>query len=363
MHRAIPTIVRWAILTMVFCACAHRPSPRVSCEVGFAALSQETAGTTEPMDERPIVHITHVRVIGVDAPLARTLQARLETKVGMLMSDAPLREDLRQLWASGVVADVRVELEGESGIAFLVEPRDAIEKVSVRGGDPAMARRFRLLAGAPFEPARLQRMADAAKLAYVRAGHTEATVDVRQARSPRGMMVCVAANPGPKLTIQSLTFPGRSALEETALISAMHGDVKINRVGGTFDPGALEANKIFLEAAYWDAGHANVRFGEPVATRRGKRLVVEWPVEEGPKFRLGKITIKQRVGHPIALESGELFGRTKIVAARDRLRAELDAHEVDVHTDVDLETSTIDLTFDIQWRWPWQALGSLSSRR
>jgi outer membrane protein assembly factor BamA len=332
----------------------------VTCGPGFAALSQQSVGITDTLGERPIQEVTSVRVVGVDPALARTLTARLETKVGTLVSEAPLRDDVRRLWRSGVVSEARVELEGagQTGVVFQVEPRAAIDRVTVLGGDPQMARRFRLLAGAPYEPARLQRMADQAQLAYVRAGHLDAHVEVRRAR--HGTAVCVAANPGPRPLIAELVFPGRSAIAQADLVAAIRGEDKLNRAGGRFDAAALVENKIFLEVLYWEAGYANIRFGEPSVRRSGNRLVVAWPVDEGPKFRFGKVSTKQRIAQPIELRSGDVFSRSKVVRARDRLLADLGAFDIFPLTKLDVDTATIDITFDIQWRWPWQAL-ALSS--
>ncbi len=307
------------------------------------------------MEERPIHEITSVRVAGVDPALARTLSSQLATKVGTLVSEAPLRDDVRRLWKSGVVADARVELEGHdrTGVVFLVEPRDVIDRVTIRGGDREMARRFRLLSGAPYEPARLQRMAESAQLTFIRSGHVDANVEIKRAATPHGVAVCVAANPGPKLTIAEIEFPGAS-LPKTALLAEMKGSKKTNRVGGVFDAGGFEIDKIYLEAAYWERGHADVRVGEPRAIRRGTRLIVEIPIDEGPVFRFGRVTASHRLDRPVALDG--MFARSKIVDLLERLRALPGVDDVTPRTNIDRERHTIDVAFDIQWRWPWHVL-------
>ncbi len=278
----------------------------------------------------------------------------------MMVSDAPLRDDLRRLFKSGVVADAQVELVDEDQIEFVVEPRATISGVVVRGGDPQMARRFRLLEGAPYEPARLRRMAEQAQVAYVRAGWLDATVEARRATVGDRVSVCVAANPGPKLTIREIAFPGRAAISATTLTAAMRS--KSNKVGSAFDAGGFEIDKIFLEVEYWDRGHANVRVGTPRAIKKGNGLLLEIPIDEGPVFRFGKVSASHRLDAPIALTTGDVFGRTKVVKAIEELKALPGVEDAIPSTTFDHEHRTIDITFEIRWRWPWFALSHWLSR-
>lgn len=341
-------------------ACAHS-SPAPTCATNFVTLSQRSSTATDAgLARRPYSWITAVRVTGVQPALARTLEQQLTTEVGMMVSDAPLRDDLRRLFKSGVVADAQVELVGEDQIEFVVEPRATISRVVVRGGDPQTARRFRLLEGAPYEPARLRRMAEQAQVAYVRAGWLEATVEARRAIAGDRVSVCVAANRGPKLTIREIAFPGRAAVSATTLTAAMRS--KSNKVGSAFDPGAFEGDKIFLEAEYWDRGHADVRVGIPRAIKKGHGLVLEIPIDEGPVFRFGTLSASHRLDAPIALTPGDVFGRTKVIKAREELRALPGVEDAIPLTKLDHEHRTVDITFQIQWRWPWFALSHWLSR-
>ncbi len=199
-------------------------------------------------------------------------------------------------------------------------------------------------------------MADAAQLAYVRAGWLDATVEAKRVVGRDRVAVCVAANRGSKLTISELAFPGRKAIPQATLLAAMKGSEKTNRVGGVFDAGGFETDKIYLQAEYWERGYANVSVGEPRPVRKGNKLVVEIPIVEGPVFQLGQITTSHKIDAPIPLTSGELFGRKKIVSALERLRAQPGVEDVTPRTKVDVERRTIDITFQIQWRWPWHAL-------
>ncbi len=360
MQRALVDCVRGCWALVILCACGHSPPSRATCGGNFATLSQASSATAiHDLDRRPLLWITAVRVTGVDPALARTLEHGLATETGMLVADAPLRDDVRRLFKSGVISDAHVALVGDDEIEFVVTPRARIQRVRVYGGDPEMARRFRLLEGAPYEPARIQRMTDAAQLAYIRGGRPDAMVEARRVVTGDRVAVCIAANPGPKLTIGALTFPGATAISQSKLVAAMRSTEKVNRVGGVFDPGALETDKLFLQAEYWERGHANVKIGEPRTSRRGSRLVVEVPIDEGPVFRFGRIST--RVDLPTLLVPGDTFARTKILEALETLRRSPEIEDVTPRTKLDVDRRTIDITFDIRWRWPWFALSHLPS--
>lgn len=359
MHRR-QTVRGWLLL--IICgACAHAPPPRATCGGGFSALSQPaTTDLATALDHRPAAQtVTAVRVTGVAPALARTLANGLATRVGMTVMEAPLQDDVRGLFRSGVIADARVELVGDTEIEFAVVPRAPVERVEIRGSDPQLARRFQLLVGAAYEPSRIRRMAEAAQLAYTRAGWLEATVEARRRVTARGVALCVAANRGPRLTISELTFPGRTAVPAPALVAAMKGDPKVNRVGGVFDAGGFELDKLYLQVEYWERGHANVRVGEPRAVRKANRLVVEIPIDEGPVFTFGQLSASARIdglAGRLPIAPGERFSRTKVMAALDVLRALPGVDDVTPSTHLDTEHRTIDITFDIRWRWPWYAL-------
>lgn len=361
----------FVLLLVAFAGCVGGKPPvtPVTCGAGWASLG---AFALPEIDREPVVDrtamasrtISDVRVTGVDRSLARTLEALLQTRRGQTFADAPIADDLRRLWALGVIDDARLELEGDR-VAFVVIPRPRVGRVVVPRRDPEALRRFDLLAGAVYEPQRIARIAAAVKLNYVREGHLDARVDV--SRRPQGkgdiVDVCVASAPGPKITIRSVTFPGRKRISEATLLAQLHGEkANINRVGGLFDADALEYDEVFLLNEYYEAGMVNAHVGDARMRRHGDQLDIEIPIDEGPEFTVGTATI--RVGQSgmfgapriaIPLSYGELFKRSRVQAARDAIMQATGA-EVLPLTHVDLAHERIDITFELTWRYPWDAL-------
>lgn len=311
-----------------------------------------------PLADKSTTTIAAVEIVGAPPRLAATLARLIATTPGMVVSEAPLQQDLRRLWQSGVVADADIELGGTSRdrVRFVVTVRPPIGKVTVRGGDRDLARRFALLEGTRYEPTRLARMAEASELAYRRSGRLDATVDVttRSSRQLGGVDVCVAANPGPMVTISEIRFAGRTAIGERDLLAALTKGGETNRPGGLYDADAFGNGVIHLQAAYWDRGYALVEVAAPRLVRLGERLVIELVIREGELFRIGAVTTNGFTRAPLTKLAGARFSRSEIVEAKDRLQTALDASDVTPLTKIDLERRVINIYFEASWQWPWQ---------
>ena len=263
--------------------------------------------------------IDHVYITGVDERLAKALRAELVTREGMLLDRAPLREDLRRLWKLGVIEDAIVTI-GEAEVTFELTPRRTITNVVRKGGDALAQSRFRRLEKAPFEPSRIVRMTEALQQSYVREGRLDAQVEARQRVHETGVDVCIATNPGPRITIAKLEFPGAKVMPAKALMKVLHG-------------------------------HLDVQIGKPKMHRRGKRLDVAIPITEGPSYRIGTITAPV----PVALHSGSVFRRSDVVKVLEEIR-KLSVDNVYPQTTLDRDARRVDITFEIEWRDPWDAL-------
>lgn len=302
--------------------------------------------------------IERVQITGVDDRLARVLRAELRTRPGISLTDAPLADDLRRLWKLGVIEDASIVVD-DGEVTFALTPRQTITRVVRKGGDALAQSRFRQLEATPFEPSRIRRMAEALQESYVRGGRLDAHVEARQRVHATGVDVCVATNPGPRVTIGRLEFPGAKSIPEKTLRAKLHGkEANVNRVGGAFDEAALAFDEIYLQAEYWERGHLDVKVGKPAVKRRGKRLHVAIPIDEGPSYRLGTISAPIEV----PLRSGDVVRRSSIMKAIEVLSQKLGATSVSPQTTVDRDARRVDIYFDVEWRYPWDALRFWLSR-
>jgi outer membrane protein assembly factor BamA len=342
--------VRVAVLAVVAAGCAHAHGPR--CELPLA-----TGGDVVLAEQEPLAGpIASVAVEGAPA-IASLARGVIETHTGQPFADAPLREDLRRLWALGGLADARIDAhETPAGIAVVFAVTPAPRIAAVHGAGAPELRRLRYLAGATYEPRRVMRVAGEIEAGYVRDGYLDARVAVKRRRSPK-LELCVAVHRGARQTIGTIAFPGAQRVPAATLLGALHGK-GVNHPGGTYDPGAFADDKVWLLNELYERGMINASIGDPIVTRRGDTLAIEVPVTEGPVFHLGRLS---GLAVPRQLATGDLFVRSKVASAIDELSTRLDANVTPISS-VDVDHRRVDLSFQIEWRNPWSALRLLRSR-
>lgn len=347
--------MRWLVLVFAV-GCAH--ANPTSC-AGWPTLAAAERSPFPPLARRD-AYIASVQIVGAPPALAAMLRGQLVSKVGDRLADAPLGDDVRNLWSLGVFSDVRVEATRAVGgidVAFVVTAQPLVESVAVVGSgrQTPEVRRLKLLAGTPLEPMRVLRMAKGIERSYQRDGHLEAAVAVHRS----GAKLCFAAELGPRVVIGAIRFRGRRAIDEKRLL-ALIGNEKsgLNRKDGIYDEAALAIDRLRLAAEYYEHGYATAQIGDPIVIRRGSRLVLEIPIREGPQFTLGEITISRRPARS-ALRAGELFSPTRVRAEVKRLEQLYGGTTVVPLTKIDLASRRIALTFEIQWTFPWDIVRSL----
>lgn len=338
--------MRLALAVVGIAACAHAPPlrPPTACTEPLALGGNATPRTPEP--RAGIVASVAIEGAPELAPLLRGV---VETHTGQDVSDAPLREDLRRLWAFGVLSDARVDArETADGLAIVFDVTPQSRVARVVGADAPELRRLRWLAGTPYEPVRVMRVAHEIEAGFVRDGYMDASVAVKRSR---GLDLCVRAYRGPKVHVGSFVFRGANQVTQATLLGALHGK-GVNRPGGTYDPAALEDDMVWLANEYYERGLIQVKIGSPQVERYGDRVDVSVPVTEGDVFRIGALS---GLAVPAKIREGDVFVRSKLAAAMQQLGDKLDAQVVPV-TQLDEAHHTIAIQFQLQWRRPWSAL-------
>lgn len=315
-----------------------------ACTESLALGGDATARTPQPLAGT----VASVAIEGAPE-LAPLLRGVVETHTGQDVSDAPLREDLRRLWAFGVLGDARVDAhETAAGVAIVFAVTPLPRVASVVGAETLELRRLRWLAGTPYEPVRVLRVAREIEAGFVRDGYMDASVAVKRSR---GFDLCVRAYRGPHVTVGKVVFRGAKQVTQATLLGALHGK-GVNRPGGTFDPQALDDDTPWLANEYYERGLIEVKIGSPKVERYGNRVDVTVPVTEGEVFRIGELS---GLVVPAKIHRGDVFVRSKLTAAMQELGDQLDAQVVPI-TQLDEAHRTVAIQFQLLWRRPWSAL-------
>jgi outer membrane protein assembly factor BamA len=167
-----------------------------------------------------------VRAVWIDAVEPARLDRFVDLEPGLPLDPDAVRRTVELLYATGLFADVRVEIEpaeGQEGVSVVVRPVPAPLLVDVRvEGDRvlragALRRITRLRPGEPLWASRCERAGRDAALALVERGYLEALVVVTAEPVPDGADAVFRIRSGPRVRVGSAYVVGAESFRELAL--------------------------------------------------------------------------------------------------------------------------------------------------
>lgn len=338
---------------------SHTEPPPSACHGDLASITRPASIV---WTELPVESVGEVRIRGARTVPEALVRERISLPVGQPIDPAVVRGDVRQLLSLAVLDDVRVHADRERGtlvVTYELIERPLVRRVHVRGvGDGVSAHRVERVAGEVFVPQRMQRLGERLAAAHREEGYTDAVANVRATRAPDGRVdMCFEVDAGARWLIEAIEFEGNSALDDDALadlVSTYGG--RVNVPGGVYRDDLLADDMPAMLAAYYDRGHITANIAEPRIDRHDGLFTITIPVEEGPEFRLGALTVSGELAlepaeylRLLGLREGEIFSRSRVAEGMERVRARESARSIDIvpATNLDLERHIVDLDFEV----------------
>ncbi len=318
----------------------------------------------------PAQPIADIRIAGTRTVPVRLVRAAISARLGSRLTPDVVRADLAAIWRLEVFSDARVLAEPSPRglrVTYAVAERPLVGRVFLAGDThvlPWLWRRYRLLRGAVFDPARFHRERKHVVAEYAHAGYLEARV-VAKARPGRGGRVdlCFAAHPGKRFTMTGVEFVGNKALSDARLrklIKTRDGTENVR--GGLYRKQRLAHDLLRVQSLYYDHGMINARVGDAkVITDRARgRVSVRVGIDEGKVFRLGSVRFRKarrrdarRFRRLLGVAKGQVFSRTRLVDALTRVRNDARGRKRPVEltpiTSIDTTKLVIDLTLEVKY--------------
>jgi outer membrane protein insertion porin family len=301
--------------------------------------------------------ITQIRVIGNRRIPKETIVARLFSHEGEPFDPTTVERDFNSLWNTGYFEDVRIEREDnpKGGIILDVYVREkaTIREINYKGLnsvtqsdvlDRLKKEKVGFSVESQYDPTRIARVEAVLRELLAEHGHQFATIkaDVKTI-PPASVQVNFIIKEGPKVKVGNISFTGNQHVSSRELRLAMknlrpvgipHSIIFENLFAKTYDASKLEEDAERVRRAYQDKGYFRASTGEPLThlrnesglsfftfrPRKGKRIDIRIPVDEGARYRLGSITFKGNKAVPDAnlralraqfpLKDGEYFNFT-----------------------------------------------------
>lgn len=310
--------------------------------------------------------ISEITVTGNRRIPKETILSRIFTKPGDIYDVSALERDFNSLWNTGYFQDITfLREQTPKGWRIIVQVKekptirtiDYVGASSVSNSD--ILDRFKqdkvnLVVESQYDPTRIKKAEVSIKQLLSEHGRQFATVrtEVRQI-PPAAVGITFVIKEGPKVKVGKIKFEGNKSINARTLRAAMknlkpigipHSIFLENLFAKTYDATKLEEDTERVRAEYQNRGYFKANITDPkteihdtghkgfhipfLQSGPGKAVDITMPIEEGDKYRLGKITFKNNkaLSNTAALRTlfplkdGDIFSRDKIAKGLDNLR-------------------------------------------
>ena len=287
----------------------------------------------------PVVRAIDVQYAGASTVSKEKILANMRTRVGRPYSEQIVEEDIRNLYATGNISNVRIfgePVKDGVRVIVVVQSKAQITEVTLTGVQELKTTRIRKEIGAKpgdtLNEANLQ--ADKEKIIkyYADKGFTEVDVSYKTEINDKLGTVRVAftVNEGGKVAIRSVTFAGNSALT----VKEIRKVVKTQKKGllniftsgvGRLNTEQLDSDVAAIRDLYQSRGYMDAKVAPPQVTRDGGKVDVAFTITEGGQYHVGRVTyIGAKVFTPDEITRGAKV-KTGEVYAPQHVRADVKA--------------------------------------
>ncbi|HKH97921.1 MAG TPA: outer membrane protein assembly factor BamA [Candidatus Sulfotelmatobacter sp.] len=310
--------------------------------------------------------ISEINVTGNRRIPADNVRAHIFTKAGDIYDAASLERDFSSVWNMGYFEDLRISREQTPKgwrVIFQVKEKPTIREINYVGlssvSTSDVLDRFKqekvgLVVESQYDPTRIKKAENAIKGLLAEHGRQFATMrsEVRLI-PPAAVGITFVVKEGPKVKVGKIRFTGnkniktrilRAAMKNLKPIGVPHSIFLENIFAKTYDATKLEEDTERVRAEYQNRGYFKVVVSDPkteihdtghkgahiplLQGGAGKAVDITMPIDEGDKYRLGKITFKNNkaitnvaaLRNLIPLKDGDIFSREKIAKGLENLR-------------------------------------------
>jgi len=310
--------------------------------------------------------ISEINVTGNRRIPADTIRARIFTKPGDIYDPAGLERDFNSLWNTGYFEDIKfLREQTPKGWRIIVQVKEkpTIREINYTGlstvSNSDVLDRFKqdkvgLVVESQYDPTRIKKAEVSIKGLLSEHGRQFATIrtEVRPI-PPAAVGITFVIKEGPKVKVGKIRFEGnknvsrrilRAAMKNLKPIGIPHSIFLENIFAKTYDATKLEEDTERVRAEFQNRGYFKVIVSDPKTEIRdtghkgfhipllqagpGKAVDITMSIEEGDKYRLGKITFKNNKALPnsaalrglFPIKDGDIFSREKIAKGLENLR-------------------------------------------
>lgn len=352
----------------------RRPARSILLALVLAFLGGGAAyGQTAPASQGPpLIRSVEIQYVGPQTISRERVIAQIRTKAGQAYSESLAEQDIRALYATGGVQNVRIfaEPEGEGvKVIVVLQTRSVVNEIEIAGAQRISAKKLRknidLKINGPLSEEELEKGRQKIIDAYQAKGFTNIDVkfhvETDETRGTSRVIYTIAE--GEKGIISDITFEGNTKFKDRILRKQMKTKGRtlysIIDKSGRLDETQLEQDINALREWYQDHGYIDVEVKEVRRERTKGKMGLVVVLVEGPQYHVGRLTISGTKAAPEAkvrallkMKEGSVYSPKQI---RDDSKKIADAYGSGGYVDLQVlpqgvpsAKSTIDVKYNIE---------------
>jgi len=315
--------------------------------------------------------IESIRVEGTQRIEAATVRSYMRVNPGDPFDPVRLDDSLKNLFATGLFADVRLARDGNV-LVIVVDENPIVNRIAFEGNqridDDTLQQEIELRPRVVFTRTKVQSDTNRILEIYRRSGRFAATVEPKVIQLEQNRVdLAFEINEGPVTSIRSVNFIGNQEFSDSTLrdeVTTVEASFwNFFTTSDTYDPDRLTFDRELLRRFYLNEGYADFRVVAVVAelTPDQQDFIITFTVEEGPRYTFGKVGLEttlrnldpETLRDELATVEGDWYDASKVDKTIETLTdnvGDLGYAFVDIRPRVqrDRDNLSIDIVFDIQ---------------
>jgi outer membrane protein insertion porin family len=292
----------------------------------------------------PIIRSIDVQYSGPATVSKEVILAQMRTAVGQPYSDSTVEDDIRSLYKTGAIQNVRIFAQPEADgvkVIVAVQTRQVLRELVIDGARRVNAKKLRKEIGvklnAPVNEDDLQKARQKIIDTYQSKGFTDIAVDFRvepidQSRGTARVIYTV--NEGVRGAVKRIRFEGNEHFSERILRKQMktRGKTLVAFIdkSGRLDEVQLQQDLDSIKEFYQNHGYVDVEVQEVGRERKNGPLIITIGIKEGTLYHVNKLsftgykeTTEERIRKVIKMKEGSVYSPKQL---HDDAKAIADAY-------------------------------------
>jgi outer membrane protein insertion porin family len=314
--------------------------------------------TPAPKQPSPIVRQIEIQYAGPATLSRQRILTNMKTTVGQPYVETTVEDDVRSLYATGLVTNVRIygePLPDGVKVIVVVQTRVTLAGVYIQGNEKVKTARIRreinLKINSPLDEQILEQARQKIVELYQKRGFPDVDVQYKlTTNEDQGTAtVTYAISEGAKATVRHIRFIGNQALKASRLRKEMKTQ-QSNPLGFITGAGRLSSVQLDddvqkLKALYQDNGYADVQITDVKIERVNRKKVdIFIYITEGPQYHVNLVTIEgiqivteANFRKVIKVTEGQVFSPSKL---EKDIKAIEDAYGIAGYADAKVSVQT-----------------------